>query len=124
MIHGSVAISSYKRPFRRGQKCFFKGPSYPQEIASIMLFSGTIVALITTGIILKHYYQRHKPATHCNILIKQNLTLNMATGREDSHHGGRTKWKDNMFIDLISCREQASTIYSTEECPRKENGKR
>ena len=48
----------------------------------------------------------------------------MASGREDSHHGGRTKWTDKMCIDLISCREQASTIYSTEERPRKDNGKR
>ena len=29
-----------------------------------------------------------------------------------------------MCIDLISCREQASNIYSTDECPRKENGKK
>ena len=48
----------------------------------------------------------------------------MATGREDRHHGGRTKWTDKMCIDLISCREQASNIYSTDECPRKENGKK
>ena len=130
-------------------------------------------------IILKHHYQRHKPATSRNISIKQDLSLNMATGREDRHHGGRTIWTDKMCIDLIerlrnknedktktqmtqsfnqysenetkiwrqnilnqfnrvsssclrfhfvisliSCREQASTIYSTDKCPRKENGKK
>ena len=49
----------------------------------------------------------------------------MARGREDRHHGGRTKWTDKMCIDLISCREQASTIYSTDdECPPKENGRK
>ena len=89
-----------------------------------MLFQGTIIALITTGIIFKHQYQRHKPATRRNISIKQDLFLNMGTGREDRHHRGRTKWTDKMCIDLISCREQASTIYSTDECPRKENGKK
>ena len=85
---------------------------------------GVIIALITTSIILKHHYQRHKPATRRNISIKQDLFLNMAAGREDRHHGGRTKWTDKMCIDLISCREQASNIYSTDECPRKENGKK
>ena len=73
---------------------------------------------------LKHHYQRHKSATRHNISIKQDLFLNMAAGREDRHHGGRTKWTDKLCIDLISCREQASTIYSTDECPRKENGKK
>ena len=80
-------------------------------------------ALITTSIILKYHYQRHKPATRRNISIKQDLFLNMATGHED-RHGGRTKWTDKMCIDLISCRAQAFTIYSTDECPRKENGKK
>ena len=89
-----------------------------------MLFPGTIIALIATSIILKHHYQRHKPATRRNISIKQDLFLNMAAGREDRHHGGRTKWTDKMCIDLISCPEQASNIYSTDECPRKENGKK
>ena len=42
----------------------------------------------------------------------------MATGRKDRHHGGRRKWTDKMCIDLISCRD------STDECPRKENGKK
>ena len=78
----------------------------------------------TTSIILKYHYQRHKPATRRNISIKQDLFLNMAAGREDRHHGGRTKWTGKMCIDLISCREQASNIYSTDECPRKENGKK
>ena len=87
-----------------------------------MLLPGTIIALIATNIILKHHYQRHKPATHRNIAIKQDLFLNMASGREDRHHGGQTKWTDKMCIDLIS--KQASTIYSTDECPRKENGKK
>ena len=50
---------------------FFKDPGCPQEIVCIMLFSGTIIALITTIIILKHHYQRHKPATHPNILISK-----------------------------------------------------
>ena len=89
-----------------------------------MLFLGTIIALITSSIILKHHYQRHKPATCRNILIKQDLILNMAMGREDRHHGGRTKWTDKMCIDLILCREQASTIYSTDECRWKENGQK
>ena len=89
-----------------------------------MLFPGTIIALITTSIILEHHYQRHKPVTCCNISIKQDLFLNMAAGRKDRHHGGRTKWTDKMCIDLISCREQASNIYSTDECPRKANGKK
>ena len=88
-----------------------------------MLFPATIIALITTSIILKHHYQRHKPATRRNISIKQDL-FNMAAGREDRHHGGRTKWTDKMCIDLISCREQASNIYSTDEYPRKKNGKK
>ena len=48
----------------------------------------------------------------------------MAAGREDRPHGRRTKWTDKMRIDLISCREQASNIYSTDECARKENGKK
>ena len=81
-----------------------------------------IIALITTGIILKHHYQRHKPATRRNISIKQDLFLNMAASRENRHHGVRTKWTDKMCIDLISCRKQASNIYSTDECPRKEYG--
>ena len=78
----------------------FRGHGCPQEIGCIMLFAGTIVALITTRIILKHHYQRHKPATHHNILIKQDLILNMAMGCEDRHHGRRTKWADKMCIDL------------------------
>ena len=89
-----------------------------------MLSSGTIIALIATCIILKHHHQRHKPDTRRNISIKQDLFLNMAAGLEDRHHGGRTKWTDKMCIDLMSCREQASNIYSTDECPQKENGKK
>ena len=69
-----------------------------------MLFPGSIIAVITTGIILKHHYQRHKLATCHNISIKQDLFLNIATSREDRHHG--------------------AAIYSTDECPRKENGKK
>ena len=86
----------------------------------MMLFQGTIIALITTSIILKHHYQMHKLATRRNISVKQNFFLNMATGREDRHHGGQTKWTATMLL----CREQASTIYSTDECPRKENDKK
>ena len=58
----------------------FRGPGCPQEIACIMLFQGTIIARITTSMILTYHYQRHKPATHRNIPIKQDLILNMAIG--------------------------------------------
>ena len=57
-------------------------------------------AVARLAINLKHHYQRHKPVTRRNISIKQDLFLNMATGRKDRHHGGRTKWTDKMCIHL------------------------
>ena len=90
-------------------------------VATVLSWNQSLIAAVYLYNNNKHHYQGHKPATRRNVTIKQDLFLNMAAGREDRHHGGRTKWTDKMCIDLISCREQSSNIYSTDECPR--NGK-
>ena len=38
--------------------------------------------------------------------------------------GGRLKWTEKMCVDLTTCKRKAEELYLSENCPRKENGRK
>ena len=41
-----------------------------------------------------------------------------------SHLGGRLTWTEKMCVDLMVCKEKAEELHRSENCPRKENGRK
>lgn len=41
---------------------------------------------------------------------------------EDRIHHGRTRWAEQMWIDLFTSKDEAKQLYASEECPTNEKG--
>ena len=53
-----------------------------------------------------------------------NNDEDMSATRTTISQGGRLKWTEKMCVDLTTCKRKAEELYLSENCPRKENGRK
>ena len=53
-----------------------------------------------------------------------NNDEDMSAPRTTITQGGRLKWTEKMCVDLTACKRKAEELHLSENCPRKENGRK
>ena len=66
----------------------------------------------------------NEPRCIQNFQESLNNDEDMSAPRATISQGGRLKWTEKMCVDLTTCKRKAEELYLSENCPRKENGRK